>query len=311
MKNEKNRIVILKHNGGRLANQLWNYMSIYAYCLEEGYSCFNPSFFEYFGLFPKQSSKTNILSCINKILKTLIPERYAHQIVTLLYSLISEMILCINYNKVVDSGRNGGKPFFLPPTSKAENIIGKLNGTHYFVNWFFRNPVGIKKYRKEIVELFTPTEQIINITEKKIREAKRDYKHVVGVHFRQGDYKSSNWKHLYLKAEKIKEAMGEYINHNHISIDDVLFIFCSDGTISKNDFKDFYTIYNGGSMMEDLFLLSKTDAILGSDSTFGAFSSFYGNIPLIVMTNKKIDWKYYEDKHEYFENKYNTTVCYS
>src|SRR3989344_2287792 len=44
-KNPK-RIIILDHNRGRLANQLWNFMSIYAYCLEKGYALENYSFFD-------------------------------------------------------------------------------------------------------------------------------------------------------------------------------------------------------------------------------------------------------------------------
>src|SRR3989344_2510104 len=43
----RKKIIIYRHNGGRLANQLWNFISIYAYCLEKGYECRNYSFFQY------------------------------------------------------------------------------------------------------------------------------------------------------------------------------------------------------------------------------------------------------------------------
>ena len=39
------KIIILKHGGGELANQLWNYLSVYAFGLERGISVLNPSFF--------------------------------------------------------------------------------------------------------------------------------------------------------------------------------------------------------------------------------------------------------------------------
>jgi len=54
-------------------------------------------------------------------------------------------------------------------------------------------------------------------------------------------------------------------------------------------------------------LLAATDIIIGSDSTFGAFASYYGNLPFIVF-EKKIDWNYYKDKKYFFENKKCTTV---
>jgi len=62
--------------------------------------------------------------------------------------------------------------------------------------------------------------------------------------------------------------------------------------------------------VEDLFLLAATDIIIGADSTFGAFASYYGNIPLIVFQRPRIDWDYYKDKQYYFENKYNQFVAY-
>ena len=41
------KIIILWHNGGRLANQLWLYISVYAYALEKKYDLENHTFFEY------------------------------------------------------------------------------------------------------------------------------------------------------------------------------------------------------------------------------------------------------------------------
>ena len=40
-------VIILNHNSGQLANQLWDYISIYAYCLEKKFECRNYCFFEY------------------------------------------------------------------------------------------------------------------------------------------------------------------------------------------------------------------------------------------------------------------------
>ena len=41
------KVIILQHNGGRLANQLWPFVSIYAYCLENNFELDNYCFFEY------------------------------------------------------------------------------------------------------------------------------------------------------------------------------------------------------------------------------------------------------------------------
>ena len=41
------KIVIIRSAGNELANQLWNYASVYAYALERKVSLENPAFFEY------------------------------------------------------------------------------------------------------------------------------------------------------------------------------------------------------------------------------------------------------------------------
>ena len=59
------KIVILKHGGGELANQLWNYLSIYAFGLEAKVLVKNPSFFEYHSFFkflPNESLTTRLFS---------------------------------------------------------------------------------------------------------------------------------------------------------------------------------------------------------------------------------------------------------
>jgi hypothetical protein len=87
------------------------------------------------------------------------------------------------------------------------------------------------------------------------------------------------------------------------------FIICSDEKIDLKKFKNLNISQNTGNEIEDLFLLAKTDFIIGANSTFGAFASYYGNIPFLVFDHK-IDWGYYFDKKYYFENKYSTMVNY-
>ena len=76
----------------------------------------------------------------------------------------------------------------------------------------------------------------------------------------------------------------------------VNFMICSDEKIAETHFEGLnYTICNG-NLVEDLFTLASCDAIIGSNSTFGAWASYYGNIPLIVFERDQIDWEYYKNK---------------
>ena len=56
------KIIILKHGGGELTNQLWNYISIYAYAKKINAQITNHSFYEYGWSFNiKCSSILNLL----------------------------------------------------------------------------------------------------------------------------------------------------------------------------------------------------------------------------------------------------------
>jgi hypothetical protein len=79
---------------------------------------------------------------------------------------------------------------------------------------------------------------------------------------------------------------------------------CSDESVDKEKFMGINFVVSDKGAVEDLFILASCDVILGSDSTFGGFASYWGNIPHIVFKQNKIDWVYYENKTQYFENKY-------
>jgi len=88
------------------------------------------------------------------------------------------------------------------------------------------------------------------------------------------------------------------------------FVITSDGPINADEFPGLNVTVSKNNAVTDLFLLASTDVIIGSNSTFGAFASYYGNIPFIVMQKEKIDWEYYKNKDKFFENKYCTVAHY-
>ncbi|MCK5320475.1 alpha-1,2-fucosyltransferase [Candidatus Parcubacteria bacterium] len=181
----------------------------------------------------------------------------------------------------------------------------------FLCNWLFRNPQGLSKYHKKIIDYFKPQKKIQNKNKKLINNLKSNYKHIVGVHIRQGDYKKKFKEgKLYFNEKEVNIILNEYLEKFKKNIDKTCFVICSDENVELNHFTGINVIKNNGNAIEDLFLLSATDVIIGSDSTFGAFASYYGNIPFIVFQRNKIDWKYYINRKLYFENKYLTTVHY-
>ena len=80
--------------------------------------------------------------------------------------------------------------------------------------------------------------------------------------------------------------------------------------LEKDKFEGLNTRISDKNLIEDFLILSMTDVILGSDSSFGNLASYFGNIPHLVFQKEKMNWNYYLDKKKYFENKYCTMVNY-
>src|SRR3989339_724801 len=275
----KKIIILNKPKGCRLANQLWNYISIYAYSLEIGARCVNFCFYE-----NKKDQITGVRSYDNYYKYFNIPN---HKIISFIVNLntiinrLSQKLRPLNRyvkyiknkNKIICSGEE--MAFYLEPTKNNSIINNK-------------------------------TKKI----ESKINKLKSKYNHIVGVHIRKGDYKVFLGGKLYFDDREINKILQEYLKEFNKDKDKTCFLACSDEKINMDKFPGLNIIKNNGNMIEDLFILAKTDIIIGSDSTFGAFASYYGDVPFVVFQKPKMDWEYYKDKKYYFENKHNTLTFY-
>lgn len=208
--------------------------------------------------------------------------------------------------------------FYLPPSEtvapeyrEALACIEKSPlSTFYFDGWLFRNPVGIEKYRKEITAYFAPREEIRKKIENFISELRKKYSAIVGVHIRQGDYKTFGGGQYFFMQEDVKKILEEYLQFSGKDHTQTVFVICSDGFIDQSVFIGLHIVLPAGNGAEDLFTLAGTDVIIGSNSTYGAFASYYGNVPFIVFDREDMEWGYYRDKKTYFENKKSIFVFY-
>lgn len=304
------KIIILKHGGGELANQLWNYVSIYAYGLEIGAEVKNPSFFEYhysFNFLPKESLKTRFLSFFFKT-----PRRRTHfinRMGRIKYAVWVKIISLLNGSHIISSENTENKTVYIPPTNDLDAKY-KEYSTLYFYGWLFRNPRGIEKFSKELHGLFKPNAEIHTRIENIIKPLQSQYKQIVGVHIRQSDYASFKKGAFVISEERVRDIINEYMHTQEINPLHTLFLIASDGPINQDIFKGLNIYVSKENSVTDLFLLSQTNIILGSDSSFGAFAAWYGNIPHIIFKNETIDWAYYKDKNSFFENKYTLLTQY-
>lgn len=311
----KKKIVILVPHGHQLANQLWNFISIYAYCLEKKYMLSNPSFFRYHRFFSFQKKK-NFLSLFLSFLNTSSWQRARG----FSYSLYNKYVAWLIKNKKNQIVADKKEPyiFYLPPSENIDSeytmALSKLDNssinTFYFSGWLFRNPMGIEKYRNEIIEYFRPKKAIQKKVENIISPLRKKYSTLVGVHIRQGDYKTFGNGKYFITQERVEKILEEYLQFSGNNNSKTIFVICSDEPIDKKIFTGLNVALPQGNGVEDLFTLAQTDIIIGSNSTYGAFASYFGNIPFIMFEHEKIDWNYYLGGKTYFENKKNTLTFY-
>lgn len=302
------RFVILKSGGGELANQLWNYLSVYAYALYQGVQVSNPSFFEYhkhFRFLKDESYVTRFFSFwftgpvrrrshpINKFW------RYAYRI----YATVIERL---HPSSCLSSQNQNSAVTFLPPT----NSLLVPNTNLYFIGWLFRNSEGLKKYGKELRDAFAPS---LHIQQKvfHIFNTFPKNKKLIGVHIRQADYAEFKQGMYLVSPCRFREVIDEYCLQSGLSRDQVFLVITSDGKIDPYVFDGYETYLSTEDAVTDLFLLACTSIVIGSNSSFGHFASWFGDIPHVVAELGFMDWEYYLNKKVYFPNKYATLACLS
>lgn len=306
--NPMKSVIIIQHGGGELANQLWNFASIYAYCKERGFDCKNYSFFEYGQYFNIPITNPIVNFIFFKPFTGHHKRRnsFKTKFWRFIYKLYVKIIMFLFKNHVVSSVNIAGKKYYLPPTAENKQLetLVTNNNTLYFTGWLFRNPQGMLKHRKEIIGYLKPKKEYTLSAEKIIADAKTKYKNIIGVHIRQTDYRTHKNGKYFIPQKRVREIMDEYLVTLDKKPQETLFVVTSDEPISEDIFKGLNTLTNKGNAIEDLYMLSLCDVIIGSNSSFGNFAAYYGNKPHIILQNEKIDWEYYKGKNDYFENKY-------
>ena len=105
---------------------------------------------------------------------------------------------------------------------------------------------------------------------------------VIGVYMRQKDSIDSD-SYLVLNNEEYKELILGCID----LYKDCSFVLVSNLPIDKNYFADLPVFYTNGNLIHDLYTLANCNYIVGVSSTFSLWASFYGRVPLCMITSKK------------------------
>ena len=161
-----------------------------------------------------------------------------------------------------------------------------LRHRHIVVSgWYVRYYDLVLKYRQEICDLFTIDKQFTEPVREKMLSAKGVR---LGVHIRRGDY--AVWKDgIYCYAD---EKFADYIRQFAALMpgkDIDVFLATNDPSVTASRFEELLGTPGirvhllGGNAVEDLFMLSECDYVMGPPSTYSLVAAMYRDIPLCRM----------------------------
>lgn len=161
--------------------------------------------------------------------------------------------------------------------SRIGKYFGFVRGWNYCGNDNYYPQV-----KDKVLALFHPSDQVQNDVNTFLDTYKRRGAFLVGVHMRQGDYKTWRGGRYYLSqqeyAELLKFLREMYIDQN------VVFYIASNTKIDEKQFRDIpYISLQNATAAQDLEALSKCHRIIGPLSTFSRWASLKGAVPLFLL----------------------------
>jgi hypothetical protein len=158
----------------------------------------------------------------------------------------------------------------------------------FLSGWLLRDKESLIKQRDFIKKIFQFDAKVIDECNTKLLLAKKNSARLVGVHIRRGDYQKFQDGKFFYDAEVYSKIINQLTVLFASTSEETSFVICTnDPEISKSECLKHENIYHSeGNQISDLCMLSKCDYIIGPPSTFSAWASFYGDVPLTYLESK-------------------------
>lgn len=298
------KIIVLQHNEGQLGNQLWLFSNLIAYTLEKNYDIDIWCFYQYSKFFETPFPKNKLIKILfYKTFPTFVFRnknifRAFRKVYRIFYKILVVFPIKILYSdKIVDSSKEN---IYLDDDSKKSLMIKKFEtdpnmNIIYTVDWNFFAPPLLEKHREKIKEIFKPKKEILEKAEKQINDLRKKFKYIAGLHLRfkePGDGEFLDEKFFWYVENKdlnyVKGLIEELLSNRGWKNSETAILIASNAkNLDLKVFDNLNVFCAKRHFIEDLFLLSKCDIILGCQSTFSKFASYLGEIPFVVLTKDK------------------------
>lgn len=294
--------VILSKRNAQLGNRLTMHAHLLACCLEIGCNFLNPTLGEY-GDFYSGTRGRLLMQKDTSPRSNSVPNwqnRMAYLCTRILYQItkISRLLPWFP----VQSGKATRNPLSKGLLEFLQELESKGGRIALVSTWKIRNYEFCAKHAEAIRKIFLPIPEFRQSADDKLEMLRARVDLVLGVHIRHGDYRQHESGELFFLAKDYRRWMEEFASHfpGH----KVGFAICSDAKQKAEDYAGLEFVFGPGNaeaseygnrrkdpvkrvVVEDNYMLSQSDYILGTVSTFCSWAAYWGNKPLLQVRSKK------------------------
>ena len=294
--------VILSKRNAQLGNRLTMHAHLLAFCLERGCRFLNPTLAEY-GDFYAGARGRLLIQKDADLKRNPVPHwqnKMAFLCVRMLYQLTKVSRLLpwapIQSAKATRNPTGKGLLAFL------EDLESKGGRIAFVSTWKIRSYELCAKHAQEIRRIFLPIPELRQKPDDRLKRLRTRVDLLLGVHIRHGDYRKHASGNLFFTPEKYRKWMEKFATH--FPGQKVGFAICSDAKQRAEDFLGLEFVFGPGNdevseygnkrkdpargvIVEDNYMLSQCDYILGTVSTFCSWAAYWGNKPLLQVKSQK------------------------
>ena len=293
--------VVLSKRNAQLGNRLTMHAHLLAFCLEKGCIFLNPTLGEYADFFMGTRGRLLNQKDASSRRKSLSnwQWRMAYACVRSMYQL-SKISRFLPWCPI-QSGKATRNPLGKGLLEFLEELEFKGGRLAFVSTWKIRNHDICARHAEAIRRIFMPLPALKKKADNKLKSLRSGVDLVLGVHIRHGDYRKHESGTLFFSAEDYRRWMEEFATY--FPGRKIGFAICSDAKQSAEDFFGLEFVFGPGNdnadaygnkrhdpvksaIVEDNYMLSQCDYILGTVSTFCSWAAFWGNKPLLQVKSQ-------------------------
>jgi hypothetical protein len=267
-------LIVLNDMPGQLCNRIWAFAHFIAFGAERGVFVVVPFFGEYVTLFPNTRRIRGVYFV------PLAGLRY-RRLVNLFFRAMrrmSEVLPAVVADRLHIERDHWGTETWPP------SVLGSRGHIVFLSGWSHRKPLpDLRPWRDKLCTLLRPCDESCRKVEDVFARNRREGTKVVGIHIRRGDYKDFAGGRFYFEPKHYARWMRQIAAQLDYAVS---FLICSNENIEADAF-DGLPIFQipTANSVEDLYALSLCDLIVGPSSTFSMWASFYGQVPIHLLSN--------------------------